>query len=149
MQPFAKSISKTAKAVQTALDLVLTAETRCDAIGLIQYCRSFKCMVLPSKWFKVLSAIDLRNRVLQTRDVTLDVEIANLKSLLEDLEHIRKTWDAICAQCKAVAENVGINATFKSDIQQNVRCKVAERSSAFTQSPAHGPGYEFKKTQIF
>ena len=50
---------------------------------------------------------------------------------------------------QSCAENVGINATFKSDIQQDVRRKVAERSSAFTQSPAHGPGYEFKKTQIF
>ena len=135
VQPFALSISKIAETVKTVPDLVRTAKSRSDAIGLLKCCRSFKCIVLPFAWFKVLSAIDLS----QARDVTLDDEIANLKSLLEDLEHVRKTWDAICAQCKAVAENVGINATFKSDIQQDVRRKVAERSSAFTQSPAHGP----------
>ena len=110
---------------------------------------SLECIALSSVWFKVLSAIDLINRVLQARDVTLDVEIANLKSLLENLVHIRKSWDAIYAECKGIAENIGINATFKSDTQRDVRRKVAERSSEiFTQSPAHSPGYEFK-TQLF
>ena len=78
----------------------------------------------------------------------MEVEIASLKILLEDLEHIRKTWDAICVECKAVAKNVGNNATFKCDTQRDVRRKVAERSSVPPQSPAHGPGYKFK-TQVF
>ena len=90
---------------------------------------------------------DLRNRVL-ARSATLDVEIAYLKSLLDDLEHICKSWDAIYAECKAVAENIGINAMFRSDTQRDVRRKVAEKSSASTQSPACGPGYEFNM-QVF
>ena len=77
----------------------------------------------------------------------MDVEIANLKSVLEYLKHIRKSWNAIYAECKAVVENIGINATFKSDTQRDVRRKVAERSAS-TQLPKRGPDNEFK-TQVF
>ena len=128
--------------------MISLAESRSDANGLLKYCRSFECIVFSYAWFKVLSSIDLRNRVLQARDVILDAEIAGLKSLLEYLELIGKSWDAIYAEYKAVAENIGINATFKSDIQRDVRPEVAERSFASTQSPAHGPGYELKTKVI-
>eukprot|EP00731_Ephydatia_muelleri_P004196 Em0002g372a len=43
----------------------------------------------------VLTAIDYRNKVLQARSATLDVEIGNIQSLIEDLKQLRKQWDAI------------------------------------------------------
>ena len=57
---------------------------------------------MASIWVKVLRAIDYRNKVLQARSATLDVEIANIQSLIEDLKQLRKQWDAIR---KLVAEN--------------------------------------------
>ena len=55
-----------------------------------------------------LTAIDYRNKVLQTRSATLDVEVDNIRSLIEDLKQLRGQWDAILAESKLVSENMGI-----------------------------------------
>ena len=36
-------------------------------------------------WYKVLAAIDICNKVIQARDATLDAEVSNIETLLEDL----------------------------------------------------------------
>ena len=48
----------------------------------MRYMNSFQCILMASVWFKVLSAIDQRNKVQQAKDQTVDVEVANIKSLL-------------------------------------------------------------------
>ena len=59
---------------------------------------------MASIWVKVLTAIDYRNKDLQARSATLDVEIGNIQSLIENLKQLRKQWNAIS---KLVAENTG------------------------------------------
>ena len=50
---------------------------------------------MSSIWFKVLTAIVQRNQLLQVKEQTLDVEVANIKSLLDELHSLRNKWDTI------------------------------------------------------
>ena len=82
--------------------------------GCKAYLGSFCCILLASVWYKVLYAIDIRNKILQVREQTIDVEVANVKSLLDDLELLRNKWDQILSECQAVASNLNIDASFPS-----------------------------------
>ena len=85
-RPMAKHLP--AFAVDDVLELNLTAETRSDLNGIKTYLNTFECVVMASSWLKVLAAIDVRNKVLQARDATLDVEVEHIKSLIDDLKHL-------------------------------------------------------------
>lgn len=50
---------------------------------------------MPSVWFKVLTTIDYRNKVLQTRKSTIDIEVTNLDSLINDLTHLRNYFERV------------------------------------------------------
>jgi len=63
---------------------------------------------MASLWLKILTAINFRNLLLQAREVTLDVEVANIHGLIGDLKLLRSKWDAILSGSKLVAESSGI-----------------------------------------
>ena len=50
--------------------------------GAIVYVRSFICIILSVVWHRILVSIDFCNKVIQASYATLDVEIANIESLL-------------------------------------------------------------------
>jgi hypothetical protein len=77
---------------------------------------TFTCILLASIWFKVLSAIDIRNKVLQARNTTLDVEVKNVESLIDDLKHLRDQWEEILFEVKVVASQLGIAAKLPAHI---------------------------------
>ena len=43
-------------------------------------------------WYIILAAIDICNMVVQARDATLDVEVSNIETFLEDLMKLRSKW---------------------------------------------------------
>ena len=88
---------------------------------------------MASIWVKVLTAIDshYRNKVLQARSATLDVEIGNIQSLIEDLKQLRKQWDAIR---KLVAENTGIEPMLP-ERRQRKRKRFADESLSAQDDP--------------
>ena len=57
-----------------------------DVNVIIKYVNSFICIFMSIIWVKVLSAIDLRNKMLQGRQSTLDVELNNISDLVVELE---------------------------------------------------------------
>lgn len=59
--------------------------------------------LMASIWYKVLSAINERNIVLQSRDATIDVEVVNLENMIFDLQLMRKECDSLLQECKIVA----------------------------------------------
>lgn len=77
-------------ALSDLLQLNLTAETKADVKVLINYMNSFTSLLLASIWYKVLAAIDLRNKVLQAHNTTIDVEVKNANSLIENLKSLRE-----------------------------------------------------------
>eukprot|EP00731_Ephydatia_muelleri_P000438 Em0001g438a len=63
-------------------------------------------VLMSSIWIKVLSAIDERNKILQTRAGTVDVEVQNLRDLLCDLQSIRDQWIKIWDEPVLVAKGL-------------------------------------------
>ncbi|XP_047141109.1 uncharacterized protein LOC124816117 [Hydra vulgaris] len=108
LKPFAKHISGLKSAMQDLKKLNLSVETQSDIKRIEKYLSSFEYIILASTWFKVLTSINYKNTVLQSRDATLDVEVLNLKSLIDDLLLLRNNWDSILNECKLVAENLGM-----------------------------------------
>ncbi|XP_047139494.1 zinc finger MYM-type protein 1-like [Hydra vulgaris] len=106
VKPFVEHIPGLRSAIQDLKKLNLTAESRSDIKRIEKYLGLFECIILASTWFKVLTSINYRNTVLQARDATLNVEVLNLKSLIDDLLLLRNNWDLILNECKLVAENL-------------------------------------------
>ena len=60
----------------------------------------FEFLVMAKIWYKHTfainyRAINYRNIVLQVRNATIDVEVANLSSLLDELHTIRDSWETL------------------------------------------------------
>ena len=112
VRPFVSHIHCMKDALNLLLELNLTAETRADVQAVSKYVSTFICQLMSSIWIKVLSAIDIRNKVLQAQNATLDVEVKNIDSLLDDLKFLREGWPIILSEAKLVANEVGIIAEF-------------------------------------
>ena len=70
---------------------------------------------MSSVWLKILAAVDLRNRVLQSRKATLDFEAENMQSLVNELEQLRNDWGLIICECKLVAENLKVEIIYDTE----------------------------------
>ena len=100
VKPFAANLPGLIKAVEEVHSLNLTAETKASVLGISKYLKSFECVLRASIWFKVLTAINQRNVVLQARDATLDVELDNIDSLLAEMKALRNEgWPKILNEC--------------------------------------------------
>ena len=108
VKPIATHITGLKPALNDLLTLNLTSEAKADVKGLTNYVNSFHCLLLASIWYKVLAAIDIRNKVLQARNATIDVEVKNVCSLIDDLKSLRDNWELILSEVKIVAQQIGI-----------------------------------------
>lgn len=95
VKPIAERLPGILKAIESVLELNLTSDVRTDLNSVSTYMESFDCVLMASIWLKVLTAINYRSTVLQARDSTIDKEVENLLSLLEDLKTMRNNWQAI------------------------------------------------------
>ena len=121
VKPFAAHIPGIRSSLEALFQLNLSSETKNDVQAILKCIDSFSCILLSSIWLKVLVAIDLRNKVLQAQNATLDIEVSNIKSLLEDLQHLRDQWPRILSEARLVAIQIGIKDEFPS--KRNVKCK--------------------------
>ena len=108
VKPFAAHFPGVMTALSQVQELNLTPETRSDVVGKISYLSSYEPILMASLWLKILTAINFRNLLLQAREVTLDVEVANIHDLIGDLKLLRSKWDEILSESKLVAESCGI-----------------------------------------
>ena len=95
VKPFVAHLPGIKTALEELLELNLTAKCWNDIKGALSYIGSFICIVMSAIWYKVFVAIDLCNKVIEARDTSLDVELANISSLLDQLLKIRTEWEAI------------------------------------------------------
>ena len=63
---------------------------------------------MPAIRFKVWTANDLRNQIIQARDATINVKVRNLDSLLDDMKELRGDFDKILTEAQHVAGTCGI-----------------------------------------
>ena len=108
VRPFAAHLPGLKTALQDLLNLNLTSQTRSTIHGAISYVSSFKCVLMSAIWIKVLTAIDIRNQIIQARDATIDVEVRNLDSLLDDMKELRGDFHKILTEAQHVAGACGI-----------------------------------------
>ncbi|XP_047141270.1 zinc finger MYM-type protein 1-like [Hydra vulgaris] len=86
IKSFATHLPGIIKSVADIRNLNLSIENRADLNGIISYMESFECILMSAIWFKVLTAINYTNLVLQARNATLDVEVTNIKRLIDELK---------------------------------------------------------------
>ena len=95
MRPFAAHLPGIKAAPQQLLALNLTPKATTEVNNAIRYVSSFVCIVMSAIWLKILVAIDQRNQIIQARKATIDVEVADLRSLVADLKQLREKWPQI------------------------------------------------------
>ena len=86
---FAAHLSGIMTALSQVQELNLTPETCSDVVGMISYLSSFESILMASLCLKILTAINFRNLLLQAREATLEVEVANIHDLIGDLKLLR------------------------------------------------------------
>ena len=113
VRPFVSHIDGIKAALNSLLDeLNLTTETKVEIQAVSKYVGTFICILMSCIWVKVLGAIDLRNKILQARNATLDVEVKNIDCLLDDLLYLREGWPSILNEARIVANGFGISTEF-------------------------------------
>lgn len=106
VKPVAAHLPGILEALEELSVLNLTAECRRDVEGLKKYFKTFNCLLLASIWLKILSSIDIVNRVLQRRGETMDEASKHLSSLVEELQMFRNKFNSIFSETLLVAKNI-------------------------------------------
>ena len=122
VRPFAAHLPGIKAALSDLLSLNLTAKARTSVNGTIAYLSSFKCVIMAAIWMEILSAIDIRNQIIQARNCTIDVEVRNLESLLEEIKTIRDDFPKIMSEARHVSEAINIPAEFTPVRQSRSAC---------------------------
>ena len=90
IRPFITHLPGINLSLNELLELNLTAKTKTEIFGAINYVSSHKCELMSAIWYMVLKAIDERNRVIKARDATIYIEVRNLYDLLDELKTLKK-----------------------------------------------------------
>ena len=69
-------------------------------------------MILLTVWVKVLQSIKHRNLILQTGNLSLEMQAANIKALQEEMQAMRGEWDSLLAEASLVAQSMDIPTQF-------------------------------------
>ncbi|KAG8444242.1 hypothetical protein GDO86_009431 [Hymenochirus boettgeri] len=137
VRPFARRLPS----ILTALEKViasgkLTTAAHSDAQGLYEYFSSFRALFLTTFWVKILQSFEERNKILQTRSVSIDIAAANIKALTEEMQSLREKWPSLLSEATVVANNLEIptelmntqqlrqTRTRKEDAQQKFKVNV-------------------------
>lgn len=118
VKPFATHLPLIKRALNKCKDLNLSAECKTELMGIMQYLKSFNCYLMATVWLKILVAIDIRSKVLQARNTTLDVEVANIQCLIEELKQLRDQWKNILTETKLVAEAMAADLPSDTDFKE-------------------------------
>lgn len=104
VRPFTTHLPGINLSLNELLELNLTAKAKTEIFGAINYVSSYKCVLMSAIWYKVLKAIDERNRVIEARDATIDIEVRNLDDLLDELKTLKENWPSILEEVNIVAK---------------------------------------------
>ena len=91
--------------LEDLLELNPTPKSRNKIHGAICYVSSFSCIIMSVMWYRIVVSIDICSKVIQASDLTLDMEVANIESLLAQLVAIRDSWKVAWNEAKLVASS--------------------------------------------
>ncbi|XP_075715601.1 zinc finger MYM-type protein 1-like [Rhinoderma darwinii] len=105
VRPIAQKLPSVLKALEKVLaSKKLTSDAHSDAQGLHDYFSSFRSVVLATFWIKVLTSFEQRNKILQSRSISMEIGAANIKALSEEMKLLREKWPALLSEAKSVAD---------------------------------------------
>ena len=149
VKPFAAHLPGIMSALTQVQGLNLTPETRSDVAGTISYLSSFESVLMASIWLKILTAINFRNLLLQAREATLDIEVANIRDLIDDLKVLRSKWEEILSECKLVAERCGVEQSLRlAETKRKRRRRLPDRTVLIDDDQPN-PQEEFKRSVFY
>lgn len=76
------------------------------------YFTSYPFVVLAAFWFKVLKSIDARNKIIQSRGMSLEAEMSLISDMCTELRHLRDKWPDILSEAHHVATPMEIMPRF-------------------------------------
>ncbi|XP_050062926.1 uncharacterized protein LOC126552275 [Aphis gossypii] len=102
-------------------EIILPADNYAEAIGLIAWLHSFEFILLTTIWYKVLQCIDDRNKVLQSKNLSMDESSMHFQQLATEIQQIKDSWNDLLLESKSVASTLNLTTEFK--ITSRVRRK--------------------------
>ncbi len=111
VKPQAKKPREILEALDSLKEHDLPPDLCNDVDTLREWLSSFEYTLLVSFWFKVLQAINDVSLLLQGSGITIDEELHLIKSLQDDLKHIREGWNVILEESKLGA--LGLTEQFQ------------------------------------
>ena len=87
--------------------------------------------------------------VLQARQATLDVEVANILDLIEDLKQLRDRWDDILAESKLVAEGCSSDQSLKMTNTKRRRKRLLPDQTAVENDFSHDDPCDHLKRCVY
>ena len=78
----------------------LTNDAKSEAKSLKTYFHTFDAVILLTAWVKVLQSIEHRNLILQTGNLSLEMQAANIKAPQEEMQAMRGEWDSLLAEAE-------------------------------------------------
>ncbi|XP_065672106.1 zinc finger MYM-type protein 1-like [Hydra vulgaris] len=114
VKPVARHLNSLRTALKELQSLNLTVSAQSELQSIQKYLSKFECIVMSSLWMKLLTMIHQTNLIIEARNATLDVEMENIKNLMDSIQQIRKKWDVVLSESKLIAMNIDISPEFST-----------------------------------
>lgn len=107
--------------------LTSSSETKTEASNLLRNIRTFDFVAFTCFWYKELSRIDIVNKLLQRKDMTIDRSVKHINRLIQELEADRASnaSDAVC-DAKTIAGGLNLDTQFKEARKRKKKRMVDE-----------------------
>ena len=113
--PVAKHYPGVLKALERVLsELKSSLEPKAynKVIGLKKYFSSFQGLCMTVFWFKVLGCINERSVIIQSQEISLDIQVKLINDLHEDMQRLRDSWTEIINESRLVVQTKKIPSSF-------------------------------------
>lgn len=95
-------------------------------IGLKKYFSSFQGLCMTVFWFKVLGCINERSVIIESQEISLDIQVKLINDLHEDMQRLRDSWTEIINKSRLVAQTMKIPSSFPNPNKRSRPCPSSE-----------------------
>ena len=115
LRPIAQRLPSILPVLETVMSTTkYTNEIRSEARGLKTYFSSFTAVLMAAFWLKILTCINERNLILQSKAISLEIASRNIKDLSNELQQLRDNCHTIFTEAQHVSKELGIPTELKT-----------------------------------
>ena len=137
VKPFVAHLPGVRLALEGLLELNISSKTRNEIHGALCYVKSFTCIIMSIVWHRILVPIDICNKIIQGNGATVDMEVANLESLLQELLTLRDSWEAVWNEAKLVASSLQITVKMFRERNTSARKRTRFQNESTNEESVH------------